>query len=194
MKPPMLLPQACVNSALTAAAAANVFERESDLTWHADIYYRFSINVNESITPAAGVISPECPRGWTRSDNDLCSRPDPIVPDCDDCSAPRVGNPMFIGLQSLKQQVEVDYTNASGTLQFIRTYRSDLGLWTHNHQGFAIDFNNQAFERAREACIPGSGGANAGEPWCYPIVGRKLANDVGVRREPDFAGSGSSHQ
>jgi YD repeat-containing protein len=113
----------------------------------------------------------------------VCDRPDPILTPCFLCgaAAQKVGNPIYIA-GGVKQQVEVDYANASGTLQFIRTYRSDQRKWQHNHSIFATDLNHVfTTSVAPNSCFFGKG-TNSVEWYCFKYDARGQANDILARR------------
>ena len=82
----------------------------------------------------------------------------------------------------VKQQSDTDYSSASGTLTFTRTYRSDTRGWAHNYQAFAVDFNQPNLDaKPDNACVK-MVGQGTEKVACPRMAGRRLANDVGVRR------------
>lgn len=137
---------------------------------------------------SSGAIFFDCPAGFfqgysTTSAEGYCGRPDDVEAPCFLCgpAAQKVGNPIFLA-RGVKQQVEVDYTNTLGTLQFVRTYRSDHRRWQHNYSSFAIDMNFQYIEKAApNSCFWGKG-MTTGKWLCYEYGKRNITNDVLVRR------------
>jgi len=135
-----------------------------------------------------GTIFFDCPAGFvgavsSTSRRAWCSRTDPIETPCFLCSlaAPRIGNPIFLG-GGVKQQVEVDYENASGTLRFVRTYRSDKLKWEHNYTSFAADMNESYSTLiASNSCLKERGFST--KKWtCFKYSPRGQANDVMIQR------------
>lgn len=111
-----------------------------------------------------------------------CKRPEPTTPACDACDAGnkervvKSGNPILVTAQ-VKEQIEIDYQNASGTLQFVRTYRSDLGKWVHNYEIFGIDYNVSSGRSAKPCYLDAAG---TGE--CYEYIASPSPYHFSVRR------------
>jgi YD repeat-containing protein len=79
-------------------------------------------------------------------------------------------------------QEEVDYRNASGSLKFVRTYRSDRGTWEHNHLVSGIDYVNVDYKQIPpQACFYGWNGALK-KYECFAYMGKGTAYSFGVRR------------
>ena len=125
-----------------------------------------------------------CPSGYVvvnhSSPSPLCKLPngDPPQPACDKCDA-RSGNPIILSTR-IKEQVETDYRNASGTLEFVRTYRSDRGTWANNLQLGALNFAHPHPEQPRNLCVMDK--HPDGTPYCYQFAGRMIANDLWIQR------------
>jgi len=166
------------------------WDNNNSWRWNAELSFEYSYEPGVVRTlNDSGSITQICPAGWTTSSRGAtapdvyCSRPDQLHPPCEECDAKRIpilGNPISLSPNPVKQQIEVDYENALGTLRFVRTYRSDLSTWTHNYQLFAADFNSQN-NAADTACFDGDG-TSKGEPYCYPWAGRGTTNSIGVKR------------
>jgi YD repeat-containing protein len=145
---------------------------------------------------AASVIIFECPEGWGTTVSSsvpegYCKKDIPLPP-CEPCtdsgqaSAPAVGNPIDV-THGVKQETAVDYSNASGTLRFVRTYRSDARQWEHNYSTIAADLNESS---TGAGCRWGQGIGQRG--WhCFPYAKRGRANDVLLHRNgrPIFFGT-----
>ena len=136
---------------------------------------------------AQGTITYKCPTGWNEPNSErdvgFCWREEneTICDSCDGRVAPVVGNPIILS-GGVKQQTETDYLSGSGTLQFTRTYRSDLRGWAHNYQAFALDFTqSNPGTMPDNACVKSTAQAT-GAVLCTRLAGRRLPNDFGVRR------------
>lgn len=116
---------------------------------------RFPQDPSVHIENHTGVyISYTCPTSFRTFSGDsmsgfICYRPDPVEIPCA-CGAsgknepiPEVGDPIIVS-NFLLHETETDYTNVTGTLYFIRSYRSDIGTWVNNYQSTAIDWNANA--------------------------------------------------
>ena len=158
--------------------------------WNGTLTYVSPFSGNRSTMGSAGLISYGCPQpgGWTpyqlATTPGRCSRTEPPVVPCDSCNAktaPKVGNPITVN-GGVKQQVEVDYRNASGTLQLIRTYRSDDGRWLHNYQVAGIDPAKVNYKESPDyACYYAIDSAT-GKPWCFGYAGNGSPNSFSLRR------------
>jgi len=162
-------------------------------TWHYQTIAHYSIRnsdgtISNVSANTGGSIYFECPSGFSENRSKIvpsatCQRPDPILTPCFLCGAAAqfVGNPIFLA-GGVKQQVEVDYENATGTLQFVRTYRSDQRKWEHNYSSFATDFTQAPVSNAApNSCYWGQG-TTSWEWRCFDYGPRGQANDVLVRR------------
>lgn len=101
-----------------------------------------------------------CPVSWTATwleaaQTYRCSRDVPKV-DCSECKnksnepPANVGNPINV-IQRAKIQAEVDYTNVSGSLSYVRTYQSDTGQWVDNWTAGLVDWNSSQ-QQVQWAC------------------------------------------
>lgn len=142
---------------------------------------QFSSNVTESIHY-------ECPQYWTSNEKIVpvqCQKSDDTTP-CPTCpnqrTTPAIGNPILVA-GGLKTQSETDYENASGTLRFIRTYRSDDGMWRHNYQFVGVDRTQPDLTQVNQfACYYAYNSVVKGM-WCYPYLGNgNTSFNFGVRR------------
>jgi hypothetical protein len=138
-----------------------------------------------------GYIFNNCPANWSLSPSTpICYRDNSEDPDCDDCKRntppaarpPSVGNPIFPWKQ-VKLEVRVDYQNVQGTLQFIRTYRSDLNRWSNNYQMSVLDLNavTSPDKSPGGGCFFEQNSFPLGS-YCYPYVAMGNTNDVVLRR------------
>ena len=160
--------------------------------WRLDVKFGFTAvykNYPDQVfTDQPGVIRIfyNCPAGWTKDgqmSKGPCYKLIPPDPQCDVCEAnpnepvPRVGNPIVLAA-GVKVQVETDYSSGSGTLQFVRTYRSDTGRWTHNYQSVGIDYN-RAVDIPKSLCYK-----DLADPQqhCYPYTSPTKAHNFQVRR------------
>lgn len=89
-----------------------------------------------------------------------------------------VGNPIVLST-GVKQQIDVDYRNASGTLQFVRTYRSDTRKWANNYEYFGGSMAQAPFLAPAPLFYRDAG--KFGE-YDYMYTYRGVVNDVAVRR------------
>lgn len=137
-----------------------------------------------------GMIGYSCPNsgGWSAyqvsSNPGRCSRVEPPVVPCDICNAktaPKVGNPISV-LGGVKQQVDTDYSNASGTLRLTRTYRSDESRWLHNHQITGIDPQKADFKLVPPFACYYAIDSSTGKPWCFAYAGNGSGYSFGLRR------------
>jgi YD repeat-containing protein len=146
-------------------------------------------------TKVWSLISYSCPTsgGWSLELTSTlpvrCSRATDQDPDCEICkrnrppqaAPPIVGNPIFPSTL-MKQEVEIDYANAKGTLSFIRTYRSNEGKWSNNYQLAVLDLNTPSSGAPPDgACVLNSASFPGGA-YCHPYTAVGNANDVAVRR------------
>ncbi len=164
----------------------------SNYQWWLSVDYSFqsrgldaTTTLHETLNVA---ISYDCPTNSSmtnHSTNPICAlnNTDSII--CDTCmgedaqrASPTAGNPIIIS-RGVKFQVEVDYSNASGSLQFVRTFRSDQGNWSNNHEYSAMDFTRASASPPVNSCFPGK---TVYGPYCFPYLGRSLPNDIAIRR------------
>lgn len=106
-------------------------------------------------------------------DCDLCQENRPSL-----ASPPTVGNPILpMGL--IKAETETDYINSTGTLSFVRSYRSDEGKWSNNQQLAVINMviGSGSASAVAGACVP-----DAGRNYCHPYVAISATNDAAIRR------------
>ncbi|WP_166454766.1 RHS repeat protein [Duganella aquatilis] len=128
----------------------------------------------------AGGMNLECPTGWTAGNSQalqgLCFRNIPVV-HCDVCDkqnpVPTANGSMIISGR-LTQKIETDYSNASGSLQFTRTYRSDEKRWTHNYDIGAVNLNASVPSSSSSLCLK-TVGLQFGKS-CLPYMGANIPN------------------
>lgn len=151
-------------------------------SWRATYSYTDAYGTHPGTDASSSAISYTCPSsyGLVNPANPVCKMPngDPPKPTCNKCEA-KAGNPIILSTR-IKQQIEVDYRNATGTLEFVRTYRSDLGKWANNYQINALNFAHPHPDQPRTFCVMDQ--HPKGYPYCYPYAGRLLANDLAVQR------------
>jgi YD repeat-containing protein len=105
----------------------------------------------------------------------------PLEPDSVPSPNPSVGNPILPST-GVKEQTDTDYSNALGTLSFVRTYRSNNKRWEHNYQSFAAGLSAPtASAQNGAACVLAVSGSSK-TPYCYPYASVGSTNDIGVRR------------
>lgn len=141
-----------------------------------------------------------CPAdgGWSFSPSasgSYCSRDDSNDTDCDSCKGhtpaaalpPKLGNPIYPQNQ-IKEETRVDYQNVSGTLRFVRTYRSDQNRWTNNYEVSVRDLNLPVptNEIPQGACFMERDKVGLARN-CYPYMARGQTNDIMLRRGFDRA-------
>lgn len=149
-----------------------------------------------STGPFIGDIYEICPsanEGWTltpSSTGSYCSRDDSSDADCESCKShtpvaampPTVGNPIFVSKQ-VKQETKVDYENATGSLRFVRTYRSDRNRWENNYESSLVDLNASIppAQRPSGSCFLEREPTTFGR-YCYPYKALGTTNDIMLRR------------
>lgn len=165
--------------------------------WHGS--YTYTLTDSNGVTTQYGpflygnAITHECPTGWSggtgQTSKGVCWRKDKPAQPCDVCDArnrvPAVNNNTVFS-SGLNQQQEVDYVNASRTLQFVRTYRSDEKKWTHNYEINAVNFNLRTASSKSNLCVKKKSEYN-GKELCLAYLGTAdpstpRANNFGVRR------------
>ena len=105
----------------------------------------------------------------------------PLESDAVPSANPSVGNPILPST-GVKEQVETDYSNASGTLSFVRTYRSNAKRWEHNYSSFAASLSAPtAYAQNGTGCYLAVS-SSSHLPYCYPYASVGTTNDIGLRR------------
>lgn len=95
-------------------------------------------------------------------------------------AAPIVGNPV-LPATGVKQLVETDYANASGTLRVDRIYRGDTNRWEFGYQKNAASLTSiSPFASSGVGCYRAIG--LLGGVFCYPYAALGTTNDIAVRR------------
>lgn len=162
-------------------------------TWRGN--YSFTMSDGSRATQnISGTISYGCPDkgGWAvyqlSTNPGRCSRDDQPVVHCESCegnakgdTSPKVGNPIVVN-GGIKQQVETDYSNVSGTLRFTRTYRSDEGRWLNNYQIVGIDPAYADPKQRPDFACYAAVDSSTGKPWCFGYAGNGSTNSFSVRR------------
>jgi YD repeat-containing protein len=135
-------------------------------------------------------VSYTCPTSFKTFSGDsisgfICYRPDPIEIPCacggsgQNEPTPEVGDPIIVS-NFLLHEVETDYTNVTRSLNFVRTYRSDIGAWVNNYQSTAIDWNaNSGPDQLAYSCYFDS--SDTGR-YCWKYVSIPKPYNVEVRR------------
>ena len=120
------------------------------------------------------------------------SEPEPECPACPTGPLPdTVGNPIHAG-SNVKVEVAVDYRSTGpGGLQYVRTYRSDRGIWEDNFSLRATDMNRKsrviqsALPIASEPLIGGCYWAFGNSTYtrrCFPLTSSGKLNDLALSR------------
>jgi YD repeat-containing protein len=145
--------------------------------------------------PVAEIIGFFCPSdgGWSLYNQaetpGICTR-DIKQPDCETCkanapsiaNAPSVGDPVFPSTGVL-QEIEVDYKNASGTLSFVRTYRSDQNKWGNNFELSVLDLHqNRGMDTLPSGACFLEQNYSVIEQHCYAYAALGTVNDVAIKR------------
>jgi len=95
-------------------------------------------------------------------------------------AAPIVGNPV-LPASGVKQLIETDYANASGTLRVDRIYRGDTNRWEFGYQKNAASLSSiSPYATKGIGCYMAKG--DLGDAYCYPYAALGTTNDIAVRR------------
>jgi len=169
--------------------------------WSADFTYKNKPTGEVFKYSIGSLIGFDCPTQFSVwniwSETVLCSRSDPPEPppppppgcECKETSpaaesmAPseEVGNPILPST-GVKQQIETDYRNASGSLVFRRVYRSDTKRWENNYQMSAVNLRAPSpFTEDGPNCV-WSASFYTSKTYCFPYAAPGTTNDYSVRR------------